>query len=107
MKPEATVQAAIKRFMDTLGFAAWDTSQGYRKERGGTRMTPGIPDMIFAGHGRTFLVEVKTERGKLTPAQQLFRELWTANGGTSLVWRSDLDAFDWCASVGIIEAETL
>lgn len=103
MKPEARIQKHIVELMHKLGFAVWDTSQGYRKERGGTRMTAGIPDLIIAGHGHTLFVEVKTPDGHEWVAQEVFRMEWTENGGTSLVWRSDGDAWDWCVSEGLIE----
>lgn len=103
MKPEEKIQRAIVEFMRTVGFSVWDTSQGYRKERGGTRMTPGIPDLVICGHGHTIFVEVKTPKGKLTVYQHVFRSDWTKNGGTALVWRSSVEAFDWCVAQGIIE----
>lgn len=103
MKPEAIVQKHIIELMrDKMGFACWETSQGYRKERGGTRMTPGIPDLIFAGNGYTLFVEVKTPKGKVSEMQEVFHVNWTENGGISLVWRSDGDAWDWLVDVGLI-----
>ena len=103
MKPEARIQRNIKDLLVQVGFNVWDTSQGYRKDPGGTRMTPGIPDLMMAGHGRTLLVEVKTEKGKLTPHQQLFNHEWNLHGGTCLVWRSVEDAWDYLVGEGIIE----
>ena len=103
MRPEAKVQREIMEFMRLMNFSVWDTSQGYRKDPGGTRMTAGIPDLIFAGHDRTLFVEVKTDKGKLTMWQKLFRTTWTDNGGICLLWRSDRDAFDWLVAEGIIE----
>ena len=103
--PEAEIQKHIIELLrDKLEFNVWETSQGYRKDPGGTRMTPGIPDLIIAGHGHTLFVEVKAPKGgRLTDMQYLFRVRWTESGGTSLVWRSDSDAWDWCVSEGIIE----
>ena len=102
-KPEAQIQASIKDVLTQAGLAIYDTSQGYRRERGGTRTTPGIPDLIVMGHGRTLFVEVKTKRTYLTLFQKLFFHQWKTNGGTALVWRSADDAFDWLIAEGIIE----
>ncbi len=103
MKPEAKISKGIQDVMSQAGFNVWSTEQGFRKERGGTRTSPGIPDLIIAGHGRTLFVEVKTANGKLTDWQEFFQKLWTKNGGTSLVWRSADDAFDWLVGEGIIQ----
>lgn len=99
MKPEARIQRHIIKLMrDKLGFSVWDLSQDRP-----TRQTAGIPDLIISGYGRHFHVEVKTPKGRETPGQVDFRETANANGGLSLVWRSDVDAWDWCVREGIIE----
>ena len=103
MKPEARIQRNIRDLLVQVGFHVWDTSQGYRKDPGGTRMTPGLPDLVLSGHNHTLFVEVKTEKGKLTPHQQLFSHEWNLHGGTCLVWRSVEDAWDYLVGEGIIE----
>ena len=104
MKPEALIQKHIIELMrDKMGFAVWETSQGYRKDPGGTRTTAGIPDLIIAGYGHTLFVEVKTEKGAVTEAQAIFAAEWMDHGGTLLVWRSDHDAWDWLVDNGLIE----
>ena len=58
---EADIQRSIVRLLVGLGWVVYSTSQGYRKEAGGTRMTPGIPD-LFCFHPQRKLslwVEVK------------------------------------------------
>ena len=100
---EAQIQKEIVVFMKTLGFACWETSQGYRKERGGTRMTPGIPDLYFIGHGLGLWCEVKRPKGKLTEAQELFQQECWDNGILHQVWRDVRDAFDWMVRQGFIE----
>jgi len=102
MKPEARISKDIREVMGQAGFVSWSLEQGYRKEAGGTRQSPGVPDLIFAGHGRTLWVEVKTEKGRLTIHQKYFADRWISNGGTCLVWRSPGDAFDWLCDVGIV-----
>ena len=100
---EAQISREIQDFLKMLGFWVWSTEQGFRKERGGTRQTPGIPDLIVMGHGRHFYVEVKNEKGKLRESQKNFQECCEQNGVEYVVWRSPTDAFDWCVGVGLIE----
>jgi Holliday junction resolvase len=38
----------------------------------------GCPDLLVAISNQNILVEVKTEKGKLTPAQIKFHETWNA-----------------------------
>ena len=100
---EAQIQREIVVFLrDKLGFAVWETSQGYRKDRGGTRTTAGIPDLYVLGHGRALWVEVKDTKGKLRPSQQTFRDECLANGIAWALWRDVRDAWDWAVGEGII-----
>ena len=60
---EADVQRDIVRLLVSTGWTVYSLSQGYRKEKGGTRQTPGIPD-LYAFHQAkqlTLWVEVKPE----------------------------------------------
>lgn len=99
---EAAISREIQTFMKTIGFAVWSTEQGYRRDRGGTRMSAGIPDLYCVGHGIGLWVEVKTPKGKLTEAQEEFqRECWD-NGILHQVWRDARDAFDFCVRQGIV-----
>ena len=43
---ERALQQHIKRLFALAGCEVYDTSQGYRKEPGGTRMTPGLADLL-------------------------------------------------------------
>lgn len=43
---EAHHQAWCKLLLLALGWRVYDTSQGYRREAGGTRITPGLCDLI-------------------------------------------------------------
>lgn len=60
-RKETEVQRSIVRLLTGLGWVVYSTSQGYRKEAGGTRMTPGIPDLWCFHPQRklTLWVEVK------------------------------------------------
>ena len=100
---ESQISREIVGFMRDLGFAVWSTEQGYRKERGGTRQTPGIPDLIVMGHGLFTFVEVKTPKGKLRDSQNDFAAECGRNHVTYLLWRDVRDAWDWCVTHGIVE----
>ena len=100
---EAQISREIVGFLRTLGFAVYDTGQGYRKESGGTRITPGLADLIVIGHGLFTFVEVKTAKGKLRPSQEAFRDECIQNGVPWQLWRDVREAWDWAADNGIVE----
>lgn len=100
---ESAISREIVEFLRTIGFAVWDTGQGYRAAPGGTRITPGLADLVVIGHGLVLFVEVKTEKGKMRPSQDVFRIECDENDVLWELWRSVTDAFDWCVSRGIIE----
>lgn len=100
---EAQISKEIQTFMKALGFSVWSVEQGFRKERGGTRQTPGIPDLWIMGHGLGVWCEVKRPKGKLRDSQLLFQSEAQANGVLHEVWRDVRDAFDWCVTHKIIE----
>lgn len=115
---EAKISREIRDLLQMVGFAVWSTEQGYRKDPGGTRQTPGIPDLIVLGHGVCLFVEVKSSRGRLRESQKRFRdELWKVallpdlmDPGTAMLdwqlWRSAQDAWKWCVARGIISEVT-
>lgn len=103
MKPEAQVSREIRDFLRTIGWSVWSTEQGFRAERGGTRTTPGIPDLITAGMGMTLLIEVKGPRGHLSPAQRDFGARWKENGGRWICARSSAEVFDYLVALGVVQ----
>jgi len=65
--PEAEIQKQVKNVYAVVGACLYDLSQGYRKERGGTRQTPGIPDLWgFLPPPAGVSVTVEWENGKPT-----------------------------------------
>ena len=100
---ERQISHEIVEFLRLVGFAVWDTGQGYRRDPGGTRMTPGLADLVVIGHGHMLFVEVKTARGKLRESQLVFREACESNSVPWVLWRDVREAFDWCVRVGIVE----
>lgn len=43
------------------------------------RVGQGCPDILVGYRGRTYLIEVKTKRGTLTPPQIRFIQTWTGD----------------------------
>ncbi len=103
---ESQISREIVDFLRGQGFAVWDTGQGFRKDTGGTRITPGLCDLIVMGtEVNPFLlfVEVKTAKGRLRDSQAVFRDECATNGVAWELWRDVRDAFDWLVAKGIIE----
>jgi hypothetical protein len=103
MKPEAMVQRDITQFLKKLGCAVYSTSQGYRKDRGGTRTSPGIPDLIVLHPDAWTFAELKVPKGRLSPAQEGFRTACLDAGAPWECWRSVDDCWEWCVEHGLVE----
>ena len=103
---EAKLSQDICKFLRAIGFAVWSTEQGYRKEAGGTRQTPGIADLIIMGHGIFLFAELKWGKNKLRPAQEVFRDECRRADVEWVEWRSTDDAWDWCVENGFITEAT-
>ena len=95
-------------------FVVIDNEQGYRAERcptcrtpinkGRTRVTPGLADLILVGHGfGAVFVELKSESGRVRDSQKRFAAGILAVGGLWLLWRSARDCWDWLESQGIVK----
>lgn len=107
---EATIQREIMKFLRTIGCYVYSTSQGYRKDPGGTRMTAGIPDLFVVAYTTQppspcpwTWAEVKTPKGKLSPAQEEFRVMCEEAAIPHRVWRDVDDAWRWAVEAGLIE----
>lgn len=100
---EAQIQRETVGFLRSIGCWVWQTSQGYRKDPGGTRMTAGLPDLYVVHEKAYTWAEMKTPKGKLSPAQAGFRDVCEMCGVPWHLWRDVRDAWDWAVSVGLIE----
>ena len=101
---EAEIQREIVAFLKMVGCAVYQTSQGYRRDPGGTRMTPGLPDLlVMHGPGQWTFAEVKTAKGRLSPAQYGFEVNASAAGIPWALWRDVDDAWQWAKDVGLVE----
>ena len=87
---EADLQAAIIDTATLLGLLVHHdrparTADGsWRTHIQGDR---GFPDLVICGHGGTAYVELKSDRGRLTPDQQQWIATLTDAGATVYVWR--------------------
>ena len=98
-RSEEEISLAIRAVLELHGFDVYSLEQGYRKDRGGTRQTPGIADLYVLGHGRAIWIELKSAKGKLRPSQEEFRDQCQANGVEWALWRSEADAIEWARDV--------
>jgi hypothetical protein len=48
---------------------------------------PGLPDLIAIRDGRVLCIEIKTEKGKLSGCQEVFKINWEEHGGEYIVAR--------------------
>lgn len=105
---ESQISREIDRFLTMIGGTVYSLEQGYRKERGGTRQTPGIPDkfVCFPSERVWTWAEIKTAKGQLTTRQEGFRLMCEEAGIPWQLWRDVTDAFDWCLEHGLIEEQT-
>jgi hypothetical protein len=61
--PEDREQRAVKQVYALVGAIIYDLSQGYRPEPGGTRQTPGLPDLFgFLPTGETARLQVSFQQ---------------------------------------------
>lgn len=102
---EVEVQWQVKRAAEALGFACYDTSQGYRpggRRHGTTRVTKGFPDLVLIHRSRPLIlfVEVKGERTRVTSEQVVFQERVKRAGGHAAICRSVEEFRDFVTPLG-------
>lgn len=95
-RSEKSIQSGILRWLKKTGLVYWRQNAGVLF-RYGFRMTlgpKGIPDIIviIPPFGRFIGLEVKSAKGKLRPAQEVFRKRLLKVGGVYRVVRSLKDA---------------
>lgn len=89
-------KAFLQMVTDLARYNGWMTYHPWRSDKS----TPGWPDLVIAQRNRPlWLVELKTLRGRMTPAQWSWIDtLRTATGVRSEVWKPD----DWERIVAIL-----
>ena len=102
---EAAVSLEIQKFLKTIGCGVYSTEQGFRRDRGGTRQTPGIPDLLVFGIGPelpVFFIEGKGPKGKLRPSQIIFQGECERMEIPYLVAWDVREVFDFLVEKGVI-----
>lgn len=59
----------------------------------------GFPDLVLVGRGRILFIELKSQRGQLTPAQKLWRDALLSANAEWYCWRPS----DWDDIVKILQ----
>ncbi len=93
MQVEQSIQRAILEYLRYRGIFCWknNTAGIYVKSRNTyiPSHAPGVSDILGILPGGKFLaVEVKSEKGRVSPHQQQFLDEITARGGLAFVARS-------------------
>ena len=81
---ERDFQAAVCELAKTLGCLVYHTHDSRRSE-------PGFPDLVIVGKRRVMFRELKTQSGRLSPAQEAWLYRLQTAGADADVWRPD----DW------------
>lgn len=89
---EAQLQATVIDMARLFGWLVHHCRPARRRD--GSWQTPvqgdtGFPDLILARRGVVIAVELKGERGRLTPAQQAWAAELGGGAVAALVWRPD------------------
>lgn len=82
--PERDWQRTVLDAARAFGWAAYHTHDSRRS-------APGFPDLVLARPPRLLFVELKTETGRVAPAQQAWLDTLAACGAQVAVWRPS----DW------------
>ena len=100
---EEQISRRIVEFLRMFGGSVYSLEQGYRRERGGTRQTPGTADLQVFFPGVFTFAEIKAPKGRLRTSQEGFRLACEGSDVGWVLWRSVADARDWMVANGIIE----
>jgi len=104
-KPEAGIQKAILQYLAYQKIPAWRMNSGAYKSATGTYIRYGnkgmadiiaiLPAKYGMSAGKWLAIEVKAEKGKLTPEQEQFADTINSAGGFAIIARSvgDVSAF--------------
>lgn len=91
IKPkESEITREIRRYLDIKGIYHWKNWQGPMSGVNGVSDIIGI----IPESGRMLCIEVKTDRGKLTPKQEMFINLINQEGGLAFVAHSVEDVME-------------
>ena len=74
---ERDIQRSIVQWLRAQGWNVWQTSQGFRPQPGGTRMSRGIPDLYAVNlrYGAVWIEVKRSPAAVIRPDQQAFHDL--------------------------------
>jgi hypothetical protein len=74
---EKAIQSQIVSYLKAAGWQVWQTSQGFRPQPGGTRMTKGLPDLygVHLKYGAMWIEVKRNGKAEVRPEQRAFRDL--------------------------------
>lgn len=99
-QPESIIKRHIMQYLGTLHGCYVRTLQiGIIPGR--SNASQGMPDLIVCWQGDVFWIEVKTPKGKVTPKQEAFLDMWRRAGGRAIVARSWQEVRDYCMSLEV------
>lgn len=93
---EKIIENSILQFLRSLGVYCWknqsigvwdSTKQVYRKSKNSFHIK-GVSDVLGVIEGRLIAIEVKNDKGKLSPEQRIFLTRINQEGGVAFVARS-------------------
>lgn len=84
---EKEITKEIRRFLNMKRIFHW-------KAWAGLGSVKGVPDIIGCYKGQMLAIEVKGERGRVSPAQELFMDNLKQSGAICFVARSVQDVID-------------
>ena len=79
--PETKVKKAVRKHLLEQGFFVYPNTAGMGSH-------PGVSDLVAVRSGAVLWIECKSATGRLSEAQERFRDDIQAHGGTYLVCRS-------------------
>ncbi len=82
---EDTARWTLMEVMGQLGYTAHNLEQGHRPDGGHSRVTKGLPDVYFTGHGYRGWIETKRWDNDQTPEQTAFMAEELENNGIYLL----------------------
>lgn len=106
MRPESEIQRAIIKRLSLLGYVAVAVPNGAHIAGGPQErarkvaamkadgMMVGFPDLVIIGKFCVGFMEVKTDKGKLSPAQTMARKILQDKGQKWALVRSQDDAVE-------------
>lgn len=84
---EKELLASIRAAARELGWHDYHTFNSYRSSK-------GFPDLILARGLHLVVAELKSEKGKVTPEQEMWLDWWRTFGD-AIIGRPRVDVFVW------------